>query len=39
MTQSDLDAGRLICLIGIAVVKPAEFVIFRIGQKTADART
>lgn len=38
MTQADLDNGRLICLIGVAVVKPAEFVIFRIGQKTADAR-
>ncbi|PZO48435.1 MAG: phage tail sheath family protein, partial [Phormidesmis priestleyi] len=37
MTQNDLDNGRLICLIGVAVVKPAEFVIFRIGQKTADA--
>jgi phage tail sheath protein FI len=37
MTQSDLDNGRLICLIGIAPVKPAEFVIFRIGQWTADA--
>lgn len=39
MTQNDLDNGRLICLIGVAVVKPAEFVIFRIGQKTADARS
>ena len=38
MTQNDLDNGRLICLIGVAAVKPAEFVIFRIGQKTADAR-
>jgi phage tail sheath protein FI len=38
MTQNDLDNGRLICLIGVAVVKPAEFVIFRIGQITADAR-
>lgn len=38
MTQQDLDLGRLICEIGVAVVKPAEFVIFRIGQKTADAR-
>jgi phage tail sheath protein FI len=37
MTQSDLDNGRLICLIGVAPVKPAEFVIFRIGQWTADA--
>lgn len=38
MTQNDLDNGRLVCLIGVAVIKPAEFVIFRIGQKTADAR-
>lgn len=36
MTQQDLDLGRLICLIGVAVVKPAEYVIFRIGQFTAD---
>ena len=38
MTQNDLDNGRLICRIGVAAIKPAEFVIFRIGQKTADAR-
>lgn len=37
MTQNDRDNGRLICLIGIALVKPAEFVILRIGQWTADA--
>ena len=37
MTQNDLDNGRLICLIGVAPTKPAEFVIFRIGQWTADA--
>lgn len=37
MTQADLDAGRLVCLIGVAPVRPAEFVIFRVGQKTADA--
>jgi len=37
MTQNDLDNGRLVCLIGIAPVKPAEFVIFRIGQWTGDA--
>ena len=37
MTQNDLDNGRLICLIGVAAVKPAEFVIFRIGQWTATA--
>ncbi|WKJ90001.1 phage tail sheath subtilisin-like domain-containing protein [Methylomonas montana] len=37
MTQNDLDNGRLVCEIGVAALKPAEFVIFRIGQKTADA--
>lgn len=34
MTQGDLDAGRLICLVGVAPLRPAEFVIFRIGQMT-----
>jgi len=38
MTQNDLDNGRLICMVGVAVVKPAEFVIFRIGQWTADRK-
>ena len=38
ITQNDLDNGRLICLIGVAAIKPAEFVIFRIGQKTADSK-
>jgi phage tail sheath protein FI len=37
MTQNDLDNGRLICLVAVAPLRPAEFVIFRIGQKTADA--
>jgi uncharacterized protein len=37
MTQNDLDNGRLVCLIGIAVIKPAEFVIFRVSQFTASA--
>jgi phage tail sheath protein FI len=39
MTQNNLDNGQMICLIGVALLKPAEFVIFRIGQKTADARS
>ncbi len=39
MTQNDLDNGRLVCKIGVAVVKPAEFVIFRIGQFTADRKS
>jgi phage tail sheath protein FI len=38
MTQDDIDNGRLICYIGIAPVKPAEFVIFRISQKTVEAQ-
>ena len=38
MTQNDLDNGRLICLIGVALLKPAEFVVFRIGQFIASAR-
>jgi len=32
MTQSDIDNGRLVVVVGIAPVKPAEFVIFRIAQ-------
>ncbi len=36
MSQDDIDNGRMICVIGIAPVKPAEFVIFRISQKTGD---
>jgi len=35
MTQDDLDNGRLVCLIGIATVRPAEFIIIRICQLTA----
>jgi len=38
MSQNDLDNGRLICLIGVAALRPAEFVIFRIGQWTADRK-
>lgn len=37
MSQDDIDNGRLICVIGVAPVKPAEFVIFRISQKTSDS--
>lgn len=39
MSQNDLDNGRLICLIGLAPLRPAEFVIFRIGQWTADRKS
>lgn len=37
MSQDDIDNGRLVCVIGVAPVKPAEFVIFRITQKTSGA--
>lgn len=37
MTQDDIMNGRLICNIGIAPSRPAEFVIFRVTQHTAEA--
>lgn len=37
MTQDDILNGRLICEIGVAPVRPAEFVIFRITQITQAA--
>lgn len=37
MTQDDILSGRLICNIGIAPSRPAEFVIFRVSQFTAEA--
>jgi hypothetical protein len=39
MTQDDIENGRLICYIGVAPVKPAEFVIFRIHQWALGAKT
>lgn len=39
MTQNDLDNGRLVCLVGVSPLRPAEFVIFRIGQWTADRKS
>jgi len=37
MTQNDLDSGRLTCLIGVAPIRPAEFVIVAISKKTREA--
>jgi phage tail sheath protein FI len=34
MSADDIQNGRLICDIGVAIVRPAEFVIFRIEQIT-----
>jgi phage tail sheath protein FI len=36
MTEDDLANGRLVCVVGVAPVFPAEFVIFRIQQKTRE---
>ena len=32
MTKDDIDNGRLVAVVGVAPIKPAEFVIFRISQ-------
>jgi phage tail sheath protein FI len=37
MTVNDIANGRLVCLIGFAPLKPAEFIIHSIEQNTADA--
>jgi len=34
MTQDDIDRGQVVVVVGFAPVKPAEFVIVRIQQKT-----
>ena len=39
MTEDDILNGRLIIEIGVAPVRPAEFVIFRIFQKTQEAKS
>ena len=38
MTQDDIDAGHLTILIGVAPLKPAEFVIIRIGATAGTLR-
>jgi phage tail sheath protein FI len=38
-TPEVIDSGMLIIQVGLAVVKPAEFVIFRIGQYAGGATT
>ncbi len=39
MTEDDILNGRLIIEVGIAPVRPAEFVIFRVFQKTQEAKS
>lgn len=38
MTQNDLDDGRLVCIVGVAPLRPAEFVDIHIGRWTANHR-
>lgn len=38
MTHDDIDNGRLICEIGVAPVRAAEFVVFRVCRDTAKAQ-
>jgi len=35
MTQEDIDAGRLVVLVGVATIRPAEHVMVRIALRTA----
>ena len=36
MTQADIDAGRLIVQLGIAPLRPAEFILLTLGQWRSD---
>lgn len=36
MTQADLDNGRVVVQLGVAAVRPAEFIVMRFGGWTAD---
>jgi len=35
MTQADVDLGRVVCLVGCAIARPAEFIVFRIAVNAA----
>lgn len=37
--KEEVDQGRLFILVGVAPVKPAEFIIFRIGQSVGGAES
>ncbi|HEX5858049.1 MAG TPA: phage tail sheath C-terminal domain-containing protein [Microbacterium sp.] len=37
MTQDDIDGGRLVCVVGVSLVRPAEFVILRVVVQAATA--
>ena len=33
--QDSVDQGKVVCIIGVAPVKPAEFIVIRIGQSVS----
>ena len=37
MSKDDIMNGKLICNIGIAPSRPAEFVVFRVTQHTSES--
>jgi hypothetical protein len=37
MTQADLDEGQLVVIVGVAPIRPAEFQIIRLTQRTTPA--
>ena len=39
MNQGDLDSGLLVCVVGVATIRPAEFVIIRNEQLTSGANS
>ena len=38
-TPDVVDAGRVVTLIGVAPVKPAEFIVFRLSQYASGSET
>jgi phage tail sheath protein FI len=39
MTESDIADGRLVCEVGVAPLRPAEFVVFRLCRQTGQERS
>jgi hypothetical protein len=37
LAAEERDAGRVVCLVGVAPVKPAEFVVFKLSQSAGGA--
>ena len=38
MTQNDLDAGRLVCLVGVAPVEPIEYIVLEVALTSDSVR-